>query len=74
MENLAMLVMKKDSEIRISCRSHRYCKEPSALDLAKLFEGGGHTEAAGFKMNPGRFKSSFKVHSLSRFGVNIDIN
>lgn len=71
MENLCVLVMKNSAEIRVSCRSHKYCKDPSALELAKLFEGGGHTEAAGFKINGNRLKSSFKVHSLSKFGVNL---
>lgn len=57
----------------MSCRSHRYCKDPSALELARLFEGGGHTEAAGFKLNQNKFKNSFKIHSLNTFGINIGL-
>jgi nanoRNase/pAp phosphatase (c-di-AMP/oligoRNAs hydrolase) len=73
MENLCVLAMKRDSEIRVSCRSHKLCKEASALEFARIFEGGGHKEAAGFKMSCNKFKSCFKVHALSKFGININL-
>ena len=31
MENLCVLVMKNSAEIRVSCRSHKFCKDPAAL-------------------------------------------
>lgn len=73
MENLAVLALKRE-EVRMSCRSHRACKDAIALEVAKAFEGGGHTEAAGFKITPNRMKSAFKIHSLSKFSVKTELN
>ena len=67
------MAMKKEHEVRVSCRSHKYVKEPKALSLAEKFDGGGHTEAAGFKISPNRFNSTFKLLPLSRFQINLDL-
>jgi len=41
--------------------------------LAKVFGGGGHTEAAGFKLMPGVFKSKLKINSASNINLNLSV-
>ena len=60
--------------MRISCRSSRNKKDPKALTLAKLYGGGGHTEAAGFKMNSNQLRSQFKISPTSSVQTNFDLS
>lgn len=71
--NLAVLVMKKPTEIRVSCRSHRQQPEPMALALSKHFQGGGHTEAAGFKITPNQLRTNLKIHSQATVSTNFSL-
>lgn len=45
-----------------------------ALELAQIFGGGGHSEAAGCKITNNIFRSNFKVHSLNKYGINIQMD
>ena len=52
---------KQDDVVRVSCRSHRSKDDPKALEFAKIFGGGGHLQAAGFKINKAQMKCWFKM-------------
>ncbi len=39
-----------------------------------MFQGGGHTEAAGFKIGTNEFRSKFKILSASSVATNFNIN
>jgi nanoRNase/pAp phosphatase (c-di-AMP/oligoRNAs hydrolase) len=72
--NLAVLAMKNYTENRMSCRSHRLKGQPMALELAKMFDGGGHTEAAGFKISTNDFRGRFKLLSGATVSTNFHIS
>lgn len=45
-----------------------------ALTLAKLYGGGGHTEAAGFKITSNMFRSQFKILSSATTTTNFNLS
>ena len=74
MVNLAVLAMKKEYEVRVSCRSHKSCGDAKALTFSSAFGGGGHTQAAGFKIHPNELKSLLKTNPAGMFGVKVGLS